>query len=278
MILRFIYKLIPKKITSRIEQKIISDFKASQQIEDDSIKKFHCPVCLSDVKDFDQIPKVYLEKYDEIGFVQSLFSFETLNFLNYSCPCCYSSDRNRLIALYLENELHLNNLKENSFLDIAPDSQLRKYIKNKIGSGYRTADLNMTNVDDKLDICDMNIYQESIYDYILCSHVLEHVEDDVKAMSEFYRVLKKGGKAILLVPILLTLEEDFEDPKINTEEQRWRYYGLGDHLRLHSKNGFVKKLKNVGFTVHQHDIHFFGQENYSKFGINTKSVLYIAEK
>ncbi len=36
-------------------------------------------------------------------------------------------------------------------------------------------------------------YDSNTFDVILCSHVLEHVPDDDKAMRELYRVLKPNG-------------------------------------------------------------------------------------
>ena len=42
-----------------------------------------------------------------------------------------------------------------------------------------------------MDITDIQ-YPDNTFDVIYCSHVLEHVQDDRKAMAEFYRVLKSG--------------------------------------------------------------------------------------
>ncbi len=40
-------------------------------------------------------------------------------------------------------------------------------------------------------------YDSNTFDVILCSHVLEHVLDDDKAMRELYRVLKPNGWGII---------------------------------------------------------------------------------
>ena len=53
-----------------------------------------------------------------------------------------------------------------------------------------------------------------------CSHILEHVENDRKAMRELYRILKSNGVGIIMAPILLTLKEVYENPHITDENAR----------------------------------------------------------
>jgi len=136
----------------------------------------------------------------------------------------------------------------------------------------------MEEADDHCNITDLNIYEDNKFDIILCSHVLEHIVDDRKAISELFRVLKRGGCAIVMVPILLSLQEDLENPKWETEAERWKYYGQYDHVRMYSKNGFVKKLQEPGFIVNQLGEEFFGVKIYEKYGINPHSILYVVEK
>jgi len=140
-------------------------------------------------------------------------------------------------------------------------------------------DLFMAGVDDKVvDITNMSIYADNRFHLIVCSHVLEHIEDDRKAMAELYRVLNPAGFAIVMVPINLWLKEDFEDPVKTTEAERWRYFGQNDHVRVYSKAGFVGKLTAVGFKVAQLGIDYFGAEVFERNGIHPRSVLYIARK
>jgi 2-polyprenyl-3-methyl-5-hydroxy-6-metoxy-1,4-benzoquinol methylase len=61
---------------------------------------------------------------------------------------------------------------------------------------YLTADLVSKRAMVKMDITDIG-FPEASFDVIICNHVLEHVLDDAKAMSELYRTLKPGGWAIL---------------------------------------------------------------------------------
>lgn len=80
------------------------------------------------------------------------------------------------------------------------------------------------NCDIRLDITDMNL-EDNFFDVIICNHVLEHIEDDRKAMSELFRVLKPGGEAILQVPISKYNKETFEDFSIILPEEREKYFG-----------------------------------------------------
>ena len=47
----------------------------------------------------------------------------------------------------------------------------------------------MAGVDDVVDITDMPMYADGSFDFFICSHVLEHVSDDRRALNELYRIL-----------------------------------------------------------------------------------------
>jgi SAM-dependent methyltransferase len=243
-------------------------------------KFYCCPVCGKDVSSFLKLPDYYDDMLEKHEYVHSIFCAETMNRKAYSCPHCYASDRDRLYGVYL-NEKFLNIVKHGrkyTFLDIAPAKSLAEFVKKHDFIQYRSIDLYMEGVDDKVDVTDMNIYRDNSFDIILCSHVLEHIEDDRKAISELYRILKPSGFAIIMVPILLSIHEDFENPSYKTEAERWKYFGQNDHVRIYSKNGFVNKLTQVGFKVNQLGIDYFGKEIFEKYGIHHRSILYVVEK
>jgi ubiquinone/menaquinone biosynthesis C-methylase UbiE len=97
----------------------------------------------------------------------------------------------------------------------------------------------------KMDITNIN-YPDQYFDVIFCNHVLEHVQDDRKAMREFYRTLKSNGWAILTVPI--STEVTFEDPTIVEPAERLRVFGQKDHVRRYGRD-FVDRLRDAGFNV-----------------------------
>jgi len=93
-------------------------------------------------------------------------------------------------------------------------------------------------------------FNDHTFDVILCSHVLEHVQDDRKAISELYRVLKPGGWAILMVPIDLDRATTFEDPSVIDPKERERLFGQHDHVRWYGRD-FLTRLEQAGFIVRQ---------------------------
>ena len=238
--------------------------------------KYECPLCRTKLAYFQPLPLHFLKELNENGHIYSIFQAEMLNLENYMCPVCSASDRDRLYALYFERVKE--NINSKKLLDFAPSQTLQKFLKKHFQIEYRSADLFMPDVDDKVDITDMRQYTDESFDIFICSHVLEHVSDDRKAMRELYRILKRGGWGIAAVPINLGLNEVHEDANVTSEAERWKYFGQEDHLRMYSKHGFVERLQEAGFEVEQLGINYFGEEVFTKFGIQSRSVLYIVHK
>jgi ubiquinone/menaquinone biosynthesis C-methylase UbiE len=97
----------------------------------------------------------------------------------------------------------------------------------------------------RMDITDIQ-YPDEYFDVIYCSHVMEHVQDDKKAMREFYRVLKSGGWAILLVPI--TADKTSENSSVVDPSERLRIFGQEDHVRRYGTD-YLDRLEGAGFEV-----------------------------
>src|SRR5690606_25242155 len=90
-------------------------------------------------------------------------------------------------------------------------------------------------------------YKDNSFDIIMCNHVLEHVDDDSKAVREMYRVLKPGGWAIFLVPIA-DMPTTYENKKIKTDAGRLKHFGQVDHVRKYGRD-YVDRLKSAGWNV-----------------------------
>lgn len=240
---------------------------------------FCCTVCQNNIKKFHPLPDYFYKQLSESCFIHPVFMAETLNFISYSCPVCGASDRDRLIALFLKKFYADKENEMISFLDIAPSIPLQKLIKNMFKIiNYRSADLKMTGVDDNLDITNMYLYANDQFDFIICSHVLEHVDNDRKAISELFRVLKPEAKAIIMVPVFLHLTDDYENSQITSPTERWRHFGQDDHVRMYSKKGFIEKLETAGFDVKEYGVDEFSADGFFKAGITKQSVLYVARK
>jgi len=162
-----------------------------------------------------------------------------------ACPVCGSMQRHRLIWLYVNRKTDLFDGNQKKMLHIAPEPELARLFQKPDYIDYLSADLSAPNAMVKMDITDIP-YSNNSFDVIYCSHVLEHVSDDGKAMHEFHRVLKPGGWAILQVPI--TAETTFEDATVNTDQQRERLFGQSDHVRRYGPD-YKDRLMDAGFSV-----------------------------
>ena len=161
-------------------------------------------------------------------------------------PGTLSLERHRLLWLYLNNETNFFS-KTLKVLHIAPEQCFYNLFKNLKNINYTTFDLNSPLADIKGDICNLP-FKENSFDFILCNHVLEHINDDKKAMKELYRVLNKNGTAILQVPINQKSSKTFEDSSIVDKKKRIEKFGQYDHIRLYGLDYF-KKLESFGFKV-----------------------------
>jgi SAM-dependent methyltransferase len=243
----------------------------------------HCPVCGESFRDFIPLPvdaPDLIRDLEQHGYDMDLmFQCETLNVERYACPICRAVDRERLYALFIQHVLRRTSRAVRlRLLDIAPNHSLRKFLLSTRRFQYRSADLLMPDVDDKVDLQDMYIYPTESFDCFICSHVLEHVSDDQKALRELHRVLKPGGWGITMAPIVLSLQQTREDPSITDESLRVRLFGQRDHVRLYAKGDFVRRLESAGFKVRQLTVNDFGREVFQRRGIALRSVLYVCEK
>jgi len=158
--------------------------------------------------------------------------------------------------------------KGQKLLHVAPEACLREKIHELVGSNYLTADLLTDNVDITMDITEIQ-YPDGYFDAIYCSHVLEHVPDERKAMREVWRVLKPDGWAILLVPILAS--ETFEDNSIKTPEARLEAFGQEDHVRVYGPD-YIDRLVESGFLVKRTSpADILGKEEIITLGLGKES-------
>ena len=237
---------------------------------------FSCPVCGAVNAKMHPLPPYYFQQWQQYQTIHNPLHIETLNIAQYMCANCHSADRDRLYALFLKDYLRQN--KAIRLLDIAPAQGLNTFIKSFSNVQYRSMDLMMDNVDDHLDITDMNIYADEQFDCFICSHVLEHIPDDRKAMRELYRIVKKGGCGIAMVPINLDLQETVENPGYTEAALKWKYFFQDDHVRMYAKKDFITRLTAAGFTVEQLGMDHFTKEVFERNAIYPTSVLYVVTK
>ncbi len=170
---------------------------------------------------------------------------------NALCPYCHSLERTRLLLCYLERETTVFS-PGTKILHFAPERMIRKkIIRQSRRDDYITADINRALADHVIDITAIP-YPDGYFDYIICSHVLGHVPDESRAIDEMYRVLKKGGEALVMTILDLNNTETLEDPEFSTPKDRLTHYGEPDLVRLHG-TGFAKRLLREGVSVEEID-------------------------
>jgi SAM-dependent methyltransferase len=168
---------------------------------------------------------------------------------NARCPGCGSLERHRFAWVFLTRQSDLfapvSHPAGRRFLHIAPEPCLSRRFRSLDRIGYTPADLKGGPGVEKIDITNID-YPPMTFDIIFCSHVLEHVEEDRKAISELHRVLSPTGWAILMVPI--NLKETYEDPKIQDPRQRELHFGQWDHVRSYGLD-FADRLRECGIQM-----------------------------
>ena len=166
---------------------------------------------------------------------------------NVLSPSTLSLERHRLLWLYLKNETDFFTTKK-KVLHMAPEQCFVNRFKD-LGHEYITADLNSPIADIRANITDLP-FEENTFDIIFCNHVLEHIQDDTKAMKELYRVMKKGGMGVFQIPQDLNRETTFEDNSITDKKERAKIFGQYDHVRIYGLDYFTK-LRSIGFKVEE---------------------------
>lgn len=169
-------------------------------------------------------------------------------------------------------------------LHFAPEKNLYDIIARHRHIDYTRCDLSPRSADfrsipgvQKADITNLP-FPDSSFDVILCNHVLEHIEDDRRAIKELYRVMAPGGWGIFQVPIRWRHEKTYEDFSITSRRGRQKAFDHHDHVRKYGRD-YTERLAAAGFTVIP--------DNYAatipeadryRFGINPREITFLCKK
>jgi SAM-dependent methyltransferase len=162
------------------------------------------------------------------------------------CPRCGSYERVRALWLFLRDQTGLSE-GSHRVLHFAPEPSIAAAIEAMPAVEYLSADIEPGVAMEVVDITDIP-YPEGSFDAVICSHVLEHVPDDGKAMSEVFRVLRPGGTAWFMQPVDFERAETYEDPSIVTPEARLRAFNQHNHVRVYGRD-VRERLAGAGFEV-----------------------------
>ncbi|WP_462252000.1 class I SAM-dependent methyltransferase [Ekhidna sp.] len=248
-IISFFLRHVPRKylqLFSHIAMRIMAVFYRGDTVE--------CPVCES-----------HFRKFLPYGRISSRS--------NALCPNCLALERHRLIWLYLKRKTDFFT-KEAKMLHIAPELCFMDRFEALDNLEYITADIESPLAKVKMDIHEIPFEDNSI-DIIFCNHVLEHVYDDIQALSEMKRVLKPGGWAILQVPFFHPLPETtYEDKSITDPKEREKAFGQDDHVRMYGED-YAERLRGTGFNVvEERLIEELSDQEISRYALPDNEIIY----
>ena len=161
---------------------------------------------------------------------------------NAVCPGCGARERDRLSALFLRG---LPPTTPTRILHLAPEPCLVARLRALAPAGYVGADLLRADVHERLDLLALP-HPDGTFGGVYCSHVLQDVRDDGRAMAEVFRVLGAGGWAILNVPIKAAKTIDHQDAPLHVRDAADPR--PPEHLRTYGPD-FRCRMAAVGFTV-----------------------------
>lgn len=203
---------------------------------------------------------------------------------NARCPKCGSLERHRLLCSYLESKTDLFANRKIKLLHFAPEKFFYDKFIAMSRVEYMACDISpeLYKFDKQQKIKKVDITaipcNDSSIDVILCNHVLEHIPDDHKAMSELFRVLKPNGWGIFQVPIDYDREKTYEDFSITTDEGRAAAFGQNDHVRWYGRD-YSNRLRTVGFNVKEDGyVGNFSNSDLHRYGFMKNEIIYFVSK
>lgn len=186
------------------------------------------------------------------------------------CPKCNALERHRLLYLFAERFDLFR--PSHTVLHFAPEVQLSGYLRDMVGV-YETADLSpRRKVMHHVNIEETGL-EANRYDRIICSHVLEHV-DDAKALAEMFRLVRPGGIVILMTPIVEGWKRTYENPEIRTSADRILHFGQGDHVRMYGRD-LRDRIRTAGFELAEYTA---VEPDVLKYGLLRGETVFVATR
>jgi SAM-dependent methyltransferase len=253
-LISWVIRYIPRKylqILSPLALKVLAIFYWGRKVE--------CPICGS-----------HFSRFLPYGRGESARG-------NALCPNCLALERHRLIWLYLKERTDFFQAPK-KVLHIAPEACFIHRFEQLKNLDYITADIESPLAKVKMDIHDIP-FPDNTFEVAFCNHVMEHVRDDIRAMSEIHRVLKPTGWAIIQIPFFnADLAETLEDASITSPADRFKHYGQEDHVRMYGRD-YPQRLAKAGFTVVEDDfVHQLAPELVAKYALPKDEVIYLCRK
>jgi predicted SAM-dependent methyltransferase len=154
------------------------------------------------------------------------------------CPICGSLERHRAAFLLLRDKISPGQ----KVLHVAPEQLMIPWLVS-LSCEYLNVDLH-NQAMQRMDITATGLPDGS-KTLVWCSHVLEHIPEDRKALSELFRILAPGG--ILVVQVPIGGDKTLEDPSVMDDAGRLQKFLQEDHVRLYGRD-LEQRIEGAGFV------------------------------
>lgn len=217
--------------------------------------------------------KTYIFKGDDVHC--EICDFKSKSFFNLRCVKCNSLPRTRLIPFSIR---FFGITKIDKLLHIAPNVQEYNYILKKVKfSQYDRLNIVPYEHVNIVDDITKSQIKDKTYSLIIIWHVLEHIPDDKKAISEMYRILEPNGNLLVSVPIYPKFNPTtFEDQNVKKSDYE-SVYGHPDHCRGCGLDYF-KRFEEVGFSTTELHTCNLEQDIIKKFGLSNSHTVWLFKK
>ncbi len=232
--------------------------------------KIFCPFC-EDIRDAEQfglnVPLFEQRSVTDAGVRPAA-----------QCKTCKSLERERMVRWCIDTQFKQ---LDGALLQFAPSRALHQWLS-------QIERLDLTNVDLvpeayafagevlPADITKLP-FDDHRFDFVICSHVMEHIPDDAQAFAEVKRVLKPGGHAIYVVPLVVDGKGFVEDLSVTEPSARLARFGQDDHVRIYDADTFTSRLQKSGMTSRIFDPFEKDPIKATAYGLDYGSVVFVAQ-
>lgn len=145
------------------------------------------------------------------------------------------------------------------YVDRAPVDELRHHYPELADSPFTRVDI----VDDAETLATL---ADATQDFVIALHVLEHCEDPIGALSNWIRVLKRGGVALIAVPDKRRtydaprrdttndhlIRDHLEGPAVSREAHYREWVELVERAAAETLERRARELQETGYRIHFH--------------------------
>ena len=232
--------------------------------------RYHCIYC-------NQTSNSFRSAGSHSKRIQKLDAVGTARRKNAICPSCGSSDRSRLLRLYLNKEL-TKSIPAKRLLHIAPDDILARWLSQQPSIEFTCGSLYPEDFAEfnaiALDVTQIN-FPNNYFDIVLCNHVLQQVPDHLVAMQEISRILKPGGWGIIQAPIAHALDTTDEDLSITDTREKRHRFGSTLYCRIYGKDYPQILQDNGSWKVTEiRPADFLSEDEITKNALTPNEILY----